>query len=208
MSALYLLVLTHDRSIRSLRDLRARHLPLLRNIRTECERVAREKYGLDAGELRFFVHYQPTYCASSLLSRHAMRKVAGVLLLTHVTLSYIRRSFPCPRRECISCGEDNRRCRLAFPQLTATPLAGPPLLCLLQRHHRRTSAPPRRRDRRARVRTRSDASRRTDSAPELVRAENIHLLARRRTPSVRSLDGHGLCMTGSVRRIRTNAMRD
>ncbi|GAA5967111.1 hypothetical protein JCM8115_000926 [Rhodotorula mucilaginosa] len=61
MSALYLLVLTQDRSIRSLRDLRARHLPLLRNIRTECERVAREKYGLDAGELRFFVHYQPTY---------------------------------------------------------------------------------------------------------------------------------------------------
>ncbi|GAA5873385.1 hypothetical protein JCM3774_000769 [Rhodotorula dairenensis] len=61
MSALYLLVLTQDRSIRSLRDLRARHLPLLRNIRTECERVARAKYGLDAGELRFFVHYQPTY---------------------------------------------------------------------------------------------------------------------------------------------------
>jgi m7GpppX diphosphatase len=75
MSALYLLVLTQDRSIRSLRDLRARHLPLLRNIRTECERVAQEKYGLDAGELRFFVHYQPTYCAFSrtALSRRAIK---------------------------------------------------------------------------------------------------------------------------------------
>lgn len=63
MSALYLLVLTQDRSIRSLRDLRSRHLPLLLNIRRECERVARERYGIDSGELRFFVHYQPTYCA-------------------------------------------------------------------------------------------------------------------------------------------------
>lgn len=62
MSALYLLVLTQDRSIRSLRDLKPSHLPLLRNIRQESERVAIEKYGIDKGELRFFIHYQPTYC--------------------------------------------------------------------------------------------------------------------------------------------------
>ncbi|BGP25295.1 scavenger mRNA-decapping enzyme DcpS [Rhodotorula toruloides] len=61
MSALYLLVLTQDRTIRSLRDLRARHIPLLRKIRSECERVAMERYGIEKGELRFFVHYQPTY---------------------------------------------------------------------------------------------------------------------------------------------------
>ncbi|GAA5833787.1 hypothetical protein JCM5353_003316 [Sporobolomyces roseus] len=61
MSALYLLVLTQDRSIRSLRDLKPSHLPLLRNIRQESERVAIEKYGIDKGELRFFIHYQPTY---------------------------------------------------------------------------------------------------------------------------------------------------
>ncbi|GJN91129.1 hypothetical protein Rhopal_004147-T1 [Rhodotorula paludigena] len=61
MSALYLLVLCQDRSIRSLRDLRPRHLPLLRKIREETERVAVERYGIQKGELRFFVHYQPTY---------------------------------------------------------------------------------------------------------------------------------------------------
>ncbi|GAA5896334.1 hypothetical protein JCM6882_000987 [Rhodosporidiobolus microsporus] len=61
MSALYLLVLCQDRTIRSLRDLRPRHLPLLRRIREETERVAIERYGIDKGELRFFVHYQPTY---------------------------------------------------------------------------------------------------------------------------------------------------
>lgn len=65
MSALYLLVLSQDRTIRSLRDLRPQHLPLLRKIRHESERVAVERYGIDKGELRFFVHYQPTYCASS-----------------------------------------------------------------------------------------------------------------------------------------------
>lgn len=62
MSALYLLVLTQDRSICSLRDLKPCHLTLLRNIRQESERVAIEKYGIDKGELRFFIHYQPTYC--------------------------------------------------------------------------------------------------------------------------------------------------
>lgn len=69
MSALYLLVLTQDRTIRSLRDLRTRHLPLLRKIRSECERIAIERYGIEKGELRFFVHYQPTYCASHASSR-------------------------------------------------------------------------------------------------------------------------------------------
>lgn len=67
MSALYLLVLSQDRTIRSLRDLRPQHLPLLRKIRHDSERVAVERYGIDKGELRFFVHYQPTYCASSRL---------------------------------------------------------------------------------------------------------------------------------------------
>ncbi|GAA6048423.1 hypothetical protein JCM3770_003751 [Rhodotorula araucariae] len=61
MSALYLLVLSQDRTIRSLRDLRPRHLALLRKIRQEGERVAMERYGIGEGELRFFLHYQPTY---------------------------------------------------------------------------------------------------------------------------------------------------
>ncbi|GAA5934726.1 uncharacterized protein JCM15063_003052 [Sporobolomyces koalae] len=61
MSALYLLVLTQDRTIRSLRDLTPAHLPLLRNIRQATEAAAIAKYGIEQGELRFFIHYQPTY---------------------------------------------------------------------------------------------------------------------------------------------------
>ncbi|KAI5477564.1 scavenger mRNA-decapping enzyme DcpS [Pseudohyphozyma bogoriensis] len=61
MSSLYLLVLTQSRSIKSMRDLRPSHLPLLKKIRKEAERAAIAKYGIDKGELRMFVHYQPTY---------------------------------------------------------------------------------------------------------------------------------------------------
>jgi m7GpppX diphosphatase len=63
MSALYLLVLTQTRTIRSLRDLRPSHLPLLRKIRHDSEKAVMDKYGIDEGELRFFIHYQPTYCS-------------------------------------------------------------------------------------------------------------------------------------------------
>ncbi|ORY87410.1 HIT-like domain-containing protein [Leucosporidium creatinivorum] len=61
MSALYLQVLVQTRKIRCLRDLRPSHLPLLRKIRFDSERVAMEKYGIDKGELRFFIHYHPSY---------------------------------------------------------------------------------------------------------------------------------------------------
>lgn len=39
-----------------------RHLPMLRNIRKQAIKVSQEKYGLTAGQLRLFVHYQPSYC--------------------------------------------------------------------------------------------------------------------------------------------------
>ncbi|KAK4051330.1 hypothetical protein OIV83_002814 [Microbotryomycetes sp. JL201] len=60
-SSMYLQVLVQSRKIRCLRDLRPSHLPLLRKIRINSERTAIEKYGIEQGELRFFVHYQPTY---------------------------------------------------------------------------------------------------------------------------------------------------
>lgn len=55
-------MLTQTREIRYLRDLRTPHLPLLRKIREEAQRAAESKYGVQPGELRMFIHYQPTYC--------------------------------------------------------------------------------------------------------------------------------------------------
>lgn len=60
--ALYLVAIANSRSIRSLRDLRKIHLPMLRSIRVEATRIVKEKWGLGDGATRFFVHYQPSYC--------------------------------------------------------------------------------------------------------------------------------------------------
>ncbi|KAJ1302195.1 hypothetical protein OPQ81_001021 [Rhizoctonia solani] len=61
MSMFYIQAIVHTRDIHSLRDIRKRHLPMLRNIRKQSVRVAQDKYGLSAGQLRLFVHYQPSY---------------------------------------------------------------------------------------------------------------------------------------------------
>ncbi|CAE6471758.1 unnamed protein product [Rhizoctonia solani] len=61
MSTFYIQAIVHTREIRSLRDIRKRHLPILRNIRKQAIKVAQDKYSLPAGQLRLFVHYQPSY---------------------------------------------------------------------------------------------------------------------------------------------------
>ena len=65
ISSLYLVAISQDRTIKSLRDLRKRHVPLLQGIRDEANRIVREKYGLRSGSLRMFIHYQPSYCMPS-----------------------------------------------------------------------------------------------------------------------------------------------
>jgi m7GpppX diphosphatase len=62
ISSLYLVALVQDRSLRSLRDLRKRHIGLLRAIHMEAERIVDEKWGLKKGGLRLYFHYHPSYC--------------------------------------------------------------------------------------------------------------------------------------------------
>lgn len=62
MAALYLTALVRDGSIRSLRDLKKKHVALLKDIRRQAYATVAEKYGVGPGELRLFVHYQPSYC--------------------------------------------------------------------------------------------------------------------------------------------------
>ncbi|KAL7415086.1 HIT-like domain-containing protein [Mrakia frigida] len=63
LSTLYLSIIAHDASILSLRSLRGDlHLPLLIEMRNKTEEVVRELYpSIEKGQLRFFVHYQPSY---------------------------------------------------------------------------------------------------------------------------------------------------
>jgi len=61
ISSLYLMAIVQDCTIRSLRDLRKKHVPLLNAIRLEAGRVVQEKWGLGNGTLRIYIHYQPSY---------------------------------------------------------------------------------------------------------------------------------------------------
>ncbi|XP_058061355.1 m7GpppX diphosphatase [Anopheles bellator] len=58
---LYLLALVRRRDIRSLRDLTAEHLPLLRNVQARGISAIEERYGIGADQLRIYLHYQPTF---------------------------------------------------------------------------------------------------------------------------------------------------
>nr|XP_021151616.1 m7GpppX diphosphatase [Columba livia] len=58
---LYLIALVHRRDLKSLRDLTAEHLPLLRNILREGEEAVTKRFGVAASRLRVYLHYQPSY---------------------------------------------------------------------------------------------------------------------------------------------------
>ncbi|XP_022700916.1 m7GpppX diphosphatase-like [Varroa jacobsoni] len=58
---LHCLIMVHDRKLRSLRDLRARHLPMLRNIRSKVFIYTKEKFDMGEDKLMLYFHYQPSY---------------------------------------------------------------------------------------------------------------------------------------------------
>nr|DBA16621.1 TPA: hypothetical protein GDO54_003999 [Pyxicephalus adspersus] len=58
---LYLIAICHKRGIKSLRDLTADHLPLLRNIMKEGKEAILKRFGLQGNQLRIYLHYQPSY---------------------------------------------------------------------------------------------------------------------------------------------------
>lgn len=61
ISSVYLQALVHRRDVLSLRDIRPKHLPMLKKIKEEGERLVMERYGLGKGKVRLLVHYQPSY---------------------------------------------------------------------------------------------------------------------------------------------------
>ncbi|XP_055522643.1 m7GpppX diphosphatase-like [Wyeomyia smithii] len=61
LEQLYLLALVRQRGIKSLRDLNATHLPLMKNIQTRGIEAIKTRYGINADQLRIYIHYQPTF---------------------------------------------------------------------------------------------------------------------------------------------------
>ena len=73
VSSLYLVAIASDAAsryenrrshIRSMRDLRRSDIPWLKSIKREAGRIVKEKWGLEDGSLRCYIHYQPSYCES------------------------------------------------------------------------------------------------------------------------------------------------
>lgn len=85
---------------------------MLRKLRTQSEKKAIKEYGVEPGTLRFFVHYQPTYCESSLLAVCGVEGVRGAQewrkLIQDVAPC---RSLPRPHREPTAQASLLSRCR-------------------------------------------------------------------------------------------------
>ncbi|KAG5677637.1 hypothetical protein PVAND_007378 [Polypedilum vanderplanki] len=58
---LYVTAIIMNRNIKSIRELRQKHLPLLENVKTKSLQAIKEKYGLDSTQVRAYFHYQPSY---------------------------------------------------------------------------------------------------------------------------------------------------
>ncbi|RKP34048.1 scavenger mRNA decapping enzyme, partial [Dimargaris cristalligena] len=78
---LYLLVLVQRRDILSLRDLDSSHLPLLRQIEQGVVRTVAQHFPqIKPQELRFFVHYHPSYYHFHVHVAHVRYEAAGVFV--------------------------------------------------------------------------------------------------------------------------------
>jgi m7GpppX diphosphatase len=61
MKQLYGQAIVRDLSLRSIRDLRAKHVPMLRNLRQQCMTTLTQKYGVRPEHIFAYFHYQPSY---------------------------------------------------------------------------------------------------------------------------------------------------
>lgn len=76
---LYCVAICHRRDIRSLRDLRREHLPLLQNIKSSATQAVQERYGVPPEQVRLYVHYQPSYYHFHVHVAHMGLEGSGVM---------------------------------------------------------------------------------------------------------------------------------
>lgn len=61
MNSVYCLAIVRDESLRSVRDLRSRDIPMLTHIMNTSLHVMAKEYGVDPSQIRAYFHYHPTY---------------------------------------------------------------------------------------------------------------------------------------------------
>ncbi|KAI4469778.1 histidine triad hit protein member [Holotrichia oblita] len=79
LDTLYLLAIVNDRHIKSLRDLRGEHIPLLKNIFNKGCKTIEEKYGIAKSQLRIYLHYQPSFYHLHVHFTYLKHEAPGIL---------------------------------------------------------------------------------------------------------------------------------
>ncbi|XP_076263023.1 m7GpppX diphosphatase-like isoform X2 [Rhynchophorus ferrugineus] len=79
IDTLYFLAICNRRDIKSLRDLSAKHIPLLENIKEKGLSAIQCKYGLDSSQLRIYFHYQPSFYHLHIHITHLKHEAPGIL---------------------------------------------------------------------------------------------------------------------------------
>ncbi|KAK3838241.1 MAG: scavenger mRNA decapping enzyme [Linnemannia gamsii] len=78
LSSLYLLAISMRSDIRSLRDLKTEHLPMLKNLRDKIMALVPTRFnGVASDEIRMFVHYHPSYYHFHVHVTHVSAQVPG-----------------------------------------------------------------------------------------------------------------------------------
>jgi len=78
INELYLLAIVKKRNIKSLRDLTAEHLPLLKNILNKGSAAIYKLYGIHLSQLRIYVHYQPSFYHLHVHFTYLMHSPPGI----------------------------------------------------------------------------------------------------------------------------------
>lgn len=93
-TSLYLVAIAISRDIHSVRDLTKGHVPMLRKIQQEAKKIVQERWKLDPGALRFYIHYQPSYCESLLRSAPTRLRTHPILhIIDHFHVHIVNANF-------------------------------------------------------------------------------------------------------------------
>jgi m7GpppX diphosphatase len=108
LDRLYLLAISKDLSLRSIRDLTAAHLPLLQELQTKVIETVQKTYGLPSDEIACFFHYHPSFYRLHLhvtrleIDCHPLRvqTLSSVIQNIELCSDYFQRfTFTLPLRE-------------------------------------------------------------------------------------------------------------
>ena len=87
---LYVVALTENRDLHTLRDLRQEHIPLLLHIREVTQKTLLEKYGVPSEDIYAFIHYIPSHMQFHIHFVHIKRQSINSFLRCHLLETVIQ----------------------------------------------------------------------------------------------------------------------